>query len=300
MISRRTDLAHEAHQIFQEANKRVGDPDGIVSETFTEKGIQVTRVEIRSPQGEQALGKPQGTYVTVDLHPLIRREPNAFADTTALVARQLRSMLPPEDNRPVLVTGLGNRAVTPDAYGPWVAKDVIATRHLLSSMPEDFSMLSPVTVLSPGVLGSTGLESGEQICGISQKVPPRALIVIDALAARRTERLCRSIQISDAGLTPGSGVGNHRFSLNRETMGVPCIAIGVPTVVDSLTLAADLMESNNGNVDEEEMRKNHAPYFVTSREIDAELRLCARVTAYAINKALQPGLSTQEIELFLD
>lgn len=296
---KRTDLAREAVELYNEAERVSGDPDGIRSEEKQVNGMTVYTVEILNEQGAEKLSKPVGKYVTVDIDALLRHEDNAFPKAVEVIAAELKALLPPADGEPVMVVGLGNRAVTPDALGPYAAEKIIATRHLLNQMPDSFSMLRPVTALSPGVLGMTGIESGEIVCGVAEKVPPCALIVIDALSARRTERLCRTVQLSNAGIAPGSGVGNRRFEINRKTVGVPCIAIGVPTVVDAATLAADILDELNAAYDAKALYEKHGQTFVTSKEIDQLVSECAKVIGYAVNSAVQPELSMEDIEMFL-
>lgn len=296
---KRTDLAREAVELYNESKCVSGDPDGIRSEEKQVNGINVYTVEILNEQGAEKLSKPIGRYVTVDIDALLRHEDNAFSKTVEVIAAELKALLPPGNGEPVMVVGLGNRAVTPDALGPYAAEKIIATRHLLNQMPDSFSMLRPVTALSPGVLGMTGIESGEIVCGVAEKVPPCVLIAIDALSARRTERLCRTVQLSNTGIAPGSGVGNKRFALNRRTVGVPCIAIGVPTVVDTATLAADILDELNAAYDAEALYEKHGQSFVTSKEVDLLVSECAKVIGYAVNAAVQPELSMEDIELFL-
>ena len=154
---------------------------------------------------------------------------------------QLKKLLPPKGA--VLVAGLGNRAMTPDAVGPLAVEHLLVTRHLISALPNCFGSFRAVSAVTPGVLGQSGVESAEAVAALVRELQPAAVIAVDALAARRTERLCTTVQLSDTGIAPGSGVGNHRHPLNRETLGVPVIAIGVPTVIDGATLAADLLES---------------------------------------------------------
>ena len=298
-IGKRTDLAREAVELYNEGARTTGDPDGIRSEEKDVNGISVYTVEILTEQGAAKLSKPVGKYITVDIDALIRHEENAFRNTVDAISAELRALMPAGGNRPVMVVGLGNRAVTPDALGPYVADKIIATRHLLDQMPDSFSMFRPVTVLSPGVLGMTGIESGEIICGVADKVPPCVLIVIDALSARRMERLCRTVQLSTSGIAPGSGVGNKRFEINEKTVGVPCIAVGVPTVVDAATLAADILDELNTDYDAKTLYEKHGQSFVTSKEIDQLVADCAKVIGYAVNTAVQPELSMEDIEMFL-
>jgi spore protease len=214
-----------------------------------------------------------------------------------VVGGQLKTLLPAEG--PVLVVGLGNRAMTPDAVGPLAADSVLVTRHLISAMPKHFSGFRPVAVFRAGVLGTTGVESAEAVRGLAAEVQPALIIAIDALASRRCGRVCRTVQLSDTGIIPGSGVGNHRWALDRETLGVPVIAIGVPTVVDSATLAADLLEEAGiMEIDENKLRRGQENLMVTPRDIDAQVRDLSKVVGYGINWALQ-DLEIEEIAALL-
>ncbi len=296
---KRTDLAMEAREIWNEANKSKGDPDGVKSSEYDRNGVPVQAVDILNEAGSRKLQKPVGRYVTIGIDDLLSRQENAFENAAQAIAEELSALLPKSDDALALVVGLGNRDITPDAVGPHAAEQILATRHLLQRMPDDFAGMRPVTALAPGVLGSTGIEVGELIAGVLDKVKPAFLIAVDALASRSTNRLCRTIQLSNTGVTPGSGVGNARFALTQETLGIPCIAIGVPTVVDAATLAADLLEETGHEVDYNALREKHGHTFVTLKEIDQNVADCAKVIAYGINLALQPNLTIEDIEMFL-
>ena len=193
----------------------------------------------------------------------------------------------------MLVVGLGNRAITPDAVGPQVQAHTLATRHLVAAMPEQFGAFRPVAALAAGVLGTTGMESGELVQAVCRAVRPAWVIAVDALAARSVERLCRTIQLSNAGIVPGSGVGNHRFALDEQTLGVPVAAIGVPTVVYGATLAADLLGHEPQGLGEA------GDLLVTPKDIDSQVADLSKVIGYGINLALQPQLSVEDVELLL-
>ena len=172
---------------------------------------------------------------------------------------------------------------------------IIATRHLISTYPDRFGDMTSVVSIAPGVLGMTGMESGELLSGIADKISPQAIIVIDALASRSIPRLCKTIQITDTGIIPGSGVGNHRFAINKETLGVPCIAVGIPTVIDAATLASDICGDQEAECDPQ-----YEKLFVTLKDIDTTVKDCAKATAYAINLALQPTIDIDDINFFLE
>ena len=189
--------------------------------------------------------------------------------------------------------------MTPDAVGPLAVDSVLVTRHLIAAMPKHFSGFRPVAVQRTGVLGTTGVESAEAVRGLVAEVQPALVIAVDALASRRVGRVCATVQLSDTGIIPGSGVGNHRSALNRETLGVPVFAVGIPTVVDAATLAADLMEEAGiTDIDEEKLRTGQQNLMVTPRDIDQQVRDLAKVVGYGINWALQ-DLEIEEMNALL-
>ena len=286
MVEKRTDLALEARELWQESPERTSRLNGVKAAKHKSEGYLVTRVDILSDRGAETLGKPKGTYLTVDLTSYWQRKPDFFERAVRALGAELKPLLP--ESGPVLVVGLGNRAMTPDAVGPLALDSVLITRHLIAAQPRHFAGFRPVAALRTGVLGTTGLESAETVEALVQKLTPAAVIAIDALASRRLGRVCATVQLSDAGIVPGSGVGNHREALNQETLGVPVIAIGVPTVVDGATLAADLLEeAGGGEVDEGKLRSVGLPVMVTPRDIDQQVRDLSKVVGYAVNWALQ-------------
>ena len=294
---KRTDLALEARELWQESAERTTRLRGVKATKTKLEGYPVTRVDILDARGEKALGKPQGSYLTIDLTTFWQRKADFFERAVRAVGGQLKALLPAEGA--ALVVGLGNRAMTPDAVGPLAADSVLVTRHLISAMPKHFSGFRPVSVCRTGVLGTTGVESAEAVRGLVEQVQPALVIAIDALASRRVGRVCATVQLSDTGIIPGSGVGNHRSALNRETLGVPVVAIGVPTVVDSATLAADLLEESGiTDIDEEKLRGGQQNLMVTPRDIDQQVRDLGKVIGYGINWALQ-DLEIEEMNALL-
>lgn len=285
MAAIRTDLALEAHAFWKESAGETSALKGVIARDEVLDGFPLTRVEIVDKEGEEALGKPRGTYLTLDITRYWRRETDIFRQTVESVARLLEPMLPEEG--PVLVAGLGNQAMTPDALGPGCLSHLLITRHLKSVLPG----FRETAALSGGVLGTTGLEAAEWVRGAAEHMEPAAVIVVDALAARGLDRVCNSIQISDTGLTPGSGVGNHRMALNRESLGAPVISVGVPTVVDIETIAHDLAG--------EGCRAPQKGFFLTPDSIDAKIRDLSKLLGYGINLALQPGLTTEDLDALL-
>ena len=290
----RTDLAVEAIENHKTA---AALPHVRQSDRMLE-GFAVHEVRILSEDAAREIGKPQGRYLTLELDALIRREEDAFPRACKALSTLLRELLPRPNDGPVLIAGLGNRMITPDAIGPQTADHVIATRHLVAQSPAIFADWRPVSALAPGVLGQTGVETGEVICGVLDRVRPAAVIAVDALAAGRLSRLLHTVQLADTGITPGAGVGNARAALNKETLGVPVIAVGVPTVVDGATLAHEI-SSQLGQPDCEALDDLSQPVMITTRDIDREVADISRMIGYAVNMALHPHLSVADIDLYL-
>lgn len=296
-MSYRTDLAVESLEAATRAGVRADTEHGVRQETRDIEGYRVTCVHIESDEGARAIGKPRGSYITLTLDGALRREQDAFPRAVEALAKQLSALLADTQEGPVLVVGLGNRDITPDALGPLAIENVLATRHLVGGALPYFKDWRAVSAVSPGVLGQTGVEVGELVCGILKTVAPRAVIAVDALAAGRLSHLLRTVQLSNAGIVPGAGVGNARFALDRQTLGVPVIAVGVPTVVDGATIAGEIARQSGASC--EALDDLGAPVFVTTRDIDREVAEVARVIGYAIDKALHPQLSVEDIDQFL-
>lgn len=290
----RTDLAVEAI----ENHKTAAALPHVRQSDRTLEGFAVHEVRILSEDAAREIGKPQGRYLTLELDALIRREEDAFPRACKALSTLLRELLPHPNDGPVLIAGLGNRMITPDAIGPQTADHVIATRHLVAQSPAIFADWRPVSALAPGVLGQTGVETGEVICGVLDRVRPAAVIAVDALAAGRLSRLLRTVQLADTGITPGAGVGNARAALNKETLGVPVIAVGVPTVVDGATLAHEI-SSQLGQPACEALDDLSQPVMIATRDIDREVADISRMIGYAVNMALHPHLSVADIDLYL-
>lgn len=294
MLTIRTDLAAEAHALHRENMKKTTQLNGVRARDETLHGYGVHRVEILNRDGEQALGKPRGTYLTLDLSPLRPGDSDGFARAVQTVADLTAPLLPQEGT--VLVCGIGNRRMTPDALGPLALEHLLVTRHLGAVLPDFRS----VAAISAGVLGTTGMEVAEWVRGAAQRVKPAAVILIDALASRALDRLCTTVQIADSGLVPGSGVGNHRMALSRETLGIPVISVGIPTVVDAATLAADLIAACGGNINRAELPQEGRSLFVTPDSIDAKIRETAKLIGYGLNLALQPGLELEDLAALVE
>lgn len=276
----RTDLASEERSLHPGAGADI--PGVAVSEALRD-GFHVTTVDVQDEQGEKELCKPIGRYITVELDALLKRQEDSFEKAATLLADILRELIGGNDGCSMVV-GLGNEAITPDAVGPLAADHVMATRHLKQQMPEDFAAFSQVVALRTGVLGMTGIESAELVKAVCAAVSPARMIAIDALASASLDKLCRTVQLSNSGIVPGSGVGNDRAELSQGSLGMPVIAVGVPTVVDAANFTDD--PSAKG-------------MFVTPRDIDATVKDVSKLIGYAVNLALHKGLTIGDVDMFL-
>ena len=290
----RTDLALEAADDLASRTKKNSPPEGIRRLESLQEGYAVTDIRITNDAGAQALGRPVGRYITVDLRPYFDRQRTFFHRAVWCIAQQLRALLPDAGPRSqILVAGLGNRAMTPDAIGPAAVENLLVTRHMVRTLPRQFQGFTPVSALCTGVLARTGLETLELIQGAAAHIRPTAVIAIDALAARSRDRLCATVQLSDTGLTPGSGVGNHRRAIDRAALGVPVIAVGIPTVIDGATLCADLLEEVG--CPRQALCGRGADLFVTPQDIDQRVTELGRMVGYGITLALQRGLTLEDV-----
>ncbi len=312
MANIRTDLAIEASALFNKSSEEIKKIDGVQVITEESEGVKVTHVKITNENGEKTIGKKIGNYITIDSPKIRDNDEEIFESTSAILCEKLKDVLKLKKDSTVLVVGLGNWNVTPDALGPKVISKLYVTRHLFEYVPSYLDENTrPVCAVSPGVLGLTGIETSEIIKGITDMVKPDIIIAIDALASRKTDRISTTIQIADTGITPGSGIGNRRKSLNEEYLGVPVIAIGVPTVVDAATVANDAIELlveniSNSASDDSYMKKiadsfdmEHryplikellTPYvgnlIVTPKEVDLIIEDVSKIIANGINNAL--------------
>ena len=300
----RTDLAIEAREI---AGENTG---GIEFKKYSENGLEISRLIVKNQKARQALGKEIGTYITIELPSLT----DNFTETDKrleTVGNEIKRLLPV--NGLVLVAGLGNMEITPDSLGPKTSRRVLATRHIGGEIARSTGLdrLRPVAVMQTGVTGQTGIETGEYILSIVRRIRPTAVVAIDALASRRTERLGCTLQISDTGISPGAGVGNHRTKITKETIGVPVIAIGVPTVVDAPTIVNDTMENFLKAIAQSKELKSVSRIFseysprekyelirevispemvnmyVTPKDIDANIKAIGHILAKAIDMACE-------------
>lgn len=324
MSSIRTDLALEAKEIREEEGMK--SIPGVQTDVDGNSHIRITRVQITEESGSRILGKPIGNYITIEVPNLKNNDIDLMEETSRTIAKELIRITNLKENSSILVVGLGNWNVTPDALGPKVTEKVLVTRHMTEYIPEQIDeSVRPVSAISPGVLGLTGIETSEIILGVVNRIKPDLVIAIDALASRRMERVNSTIQISDTGINPGSGVGNNRKELNKNTIGVDVIAIGVPTVVDAATMANDtidmiinsLLEEGKGdnaffemlsnfNTDEryalinEVFTEQVKNMMVTPKEIDSIVEDISDVIADGLNISLHEGIEMDDTGRFLN
>lgn len=283
----------------------------------------VTIVNITNDKGVKTMGKPTGTYITLESSFIKENDIAAHEELISILSRHIKNLCP-QNTKTILVIGLGNYQVTPDSLGPKVVDKILVTRHIKDTVPEDINnSVASVAALAPGVMGMTGIETVEVVKGVTDHVKPDLVIAIDALAARKVSRVNSTIQLSDTGVAPGAGVGNKRKTIDKESLGVPVIAIGVPTVVDAATMANDtiervidalLNESEKGSqfynmlmdtAEEEKytlIKEVLDPYaenmFVTPKEVDAVIDNLVNIIANSINIALHPGINLEDINRY--
>ena len=312
MYNFRTDLALERRDLYKRANNIENEVDGIeTEEEKVDEDIRITRVKVLNENGEKAIGKKVGNYITIDINNLKIAGQEQIQKASDTLTKELKELLKKHigEQEPILVVGLGNLYVTPDALGPKVVQDIDITRHILQYMPEvQQKDTRPVSAISPGVLGTTGIETLEILKGIVDNIKPKLLLIIDALASRSIERISSTVQLADTGIVPGAGVGNTRKELTEETLGVPVIAIGIPTVVEAATIAADsldlfiqkiqeqaksndflnkLQEEDKYEMIKEVLAPNDYNFIVTPKEIDELIENMKDVVARGINFATQ-------------
>ena len=308
----RTDLALERRDLYKKANNIEDEVDGIeTEEEKVDEDIKITRVKVLNENGENAIGKKVGNYITIDINNLKIAGEEQIQKASEALTKELKELLKKhiEEQEPLLVVRLGNSYVTPDALGPTVVHDIDITRHILQYMPEALDKNTrPVSAISPGVLGTTGIETLEILKGIVDNIKPKLLIIIDALASRSIERISSTVQIADTGIIPGAGVGHTRKELRIETLGIPVVAIGIPTVVEAATIAADsldlfiqkvqeqaksndflnqLQEEDKYEMIKEVLAPNDYNFIVTPKEIDELIENMKDIVARGINFATQ-------------
>ncbi len=310
MYNFRTDLAVERANIYKKANK-IEEIDGIeTEEDDIDENIKVSRVKITNENGEQAIGKKKGIYVTIDLKDLKTVDETEIQKASDTLSNELKAIIQNHVSfkDDIMVVGLGNMYVTPDSLGPKVINEIDVTRHIIKYLPQYIDENArPVTAISPGVLGTTGIETYEILKGIVDNVKPKLLIVIDALASRSIERISSTIQISDTGIVPGAGVGNTRQEISEKTLGIPVVALGIPTVVESAVLVNDcldlliekmqneaksnvflnqLKEQDNYETIKDTLNPQNYNMIVTPKEIDDLIENMKDVVARGINMSL--------------
>jgi len=292
METARTDLAVEARDEYMEkyARKHEGEADGITFGERTERGVKISELCVLSEEGERAVGRARGRYVTLEFGDLCTADFAAFSALCSLCGRELRTLC--GGAKSALICGIGNARLSADELGPLALSHVLVTRALREREPEIFgkSGFSEVSAIAPGVGADTGFAASDIVRAAAEKARPDVVIAIDALAARETRRLCRTVQICTAGISPGSGVGNARTRLDEESVGVPVISVGVPTVVDVATLVRDAA----GKVARTE---GYAGLFVCPSDIDVQSARLARLIGFAVNYAFQSGYSIEEMML---
>ena len=299
MFEKRTDLALEVHELH-------GKDSGISVKELKAGEITVTYADIAEGEGERLSGKQAGRYITFDVGEIHKKGNGRLVDAAGLIAAEMQKLFP-EKCKSFLVVGLGNESVTPDSVGPNAVKGLLVTRHIefIDRTLYDSAGFGSLAAISPGVLGQTGIESMDIISGVVQKVNPDCIIIIDSLASRRLARLATTVQLSNTGISPGSGVANRRAELSKSTLGVDVISIGIPTVVDAATLAYDLLEETigkeNGALDQiidRVFSTDRKTMFVTPKDNDVIAQSSARLIATAINMAVH-NMSDSEINGFL-
>lgn len=321
----RTDLAIEAREFYNKQENK-GDIPGVLVDVEKQQNITVTRVKVIEAVGARIIGKPMGNYITIEVPKLRDNDKELHDEVGRVLAKEVGSIVKLNDQSVILVVGLGNWNVTPDALGPRVVDHLLVTRHIKEYVPDQIEEgVRSVCAVAPGVLGITGIETSEIIRGIVDRVKPDLVIAIDALASRKMERVSTTIQLADTGINPGSGVGNNRKELSFESMGVPVVAVGVPTVVDAATMASDTIDMvidslieespKNGEfynmlkeMDRAEKYKlisevlspNFGNLMVTPKEIDRLIDDIAVVIANGLNLSLHPSIGPEDIDKYIN
>lgn len=266
--------------------------DGIRDESYRKGAATVTKIFIENDTAAAHIGKPIGEYITAEIPDILSGNAEEFDEISEILAKEISDLMP-DSPETVLVIGLGNRDITPDALGPKTTENILATRHISDNLAREIGLedIKKVAVLSPGVLGQTGIEVSEILLGICNRIKPEAIITIDALAAGGISRLCRTVQISNTGITPGSGVGNARFEISSRTLKIPVISVGIPTVV----CASSLIESFCPDISFSEKLPGN-DMIVTPSNIDELITNSAKLLGYSINRAVQPDISFEILQ----
>ncbi|OPX84192.1 MAG: Germination protease precursor [Pelotomaculum sp. PtaB.Bin104] len=314
------DLAVEAHDLVR--GQTGGEIPGVIVDREKYENSSVTTVKVVEEQAEQLIGKPRGNYITIDAPVLRDNSRTAQQEVAEILAKKLSSLFNLPENANILLVGLGNWNATPDSLGPKVIDHSMVTRHLFKYAPEELGEgMRSVSAIAPGVLGITGIETAEIIKGIVEKIQPELMIVVDSLAAGSVDRIATTIQIADTGINPGSGIGNKRAAINQESMGVPVIAIGIPTVVHAAVIAQvtveQFLEQLKMNPVLDQIYKNLRPDFtesiinqvlkpfagnlmVTPKEIDTLILTTSKIIAGGISMALHPSIDFDDFNMYLN
>jgi len=314
----RTDLALEAREML---TKRVNQTiPGVQMETSEDEEVIITRVDITTPEAEQMMGKMRGKYITIEAQGLRYKNTPLQEKVMNFLAQELANLVALPRDATVLIVGLGNWNVTPDALGPRAVDKVVVTRHLQEMLsPELKGGVRSICAIAPGVLGITGMETAEIVAGIVSKIKPNLVIAIDALAAASSHRVITTVQLANTGIHPGSGVGNKRFGLTQQSLGVPVVAIGVPTVVHASTIAMDtintlqehasfaryfkslqdLSDSDRQVIIRQVLPETLGDLMVTPKEVDRLIADIANVVARGINQAMHPNIDYENIHMYL-
>ena len=276
----RTDLALETTERFKEENTEIRGVE-IQEDYDEEKDVRTTVVRIVTENGAKAMGRPQGTYITIEAPDLSVPDEDYHREISEEISKHLKQLIDLKKEKSILVVGLGNAGITADALGPHVVENLRMTRHIIREYGLrgiDHEKMHRVSGIVPGVMAQTGMETAEIIQGVVAETKPDVVVAIDALAARSVRRLNRTIQITDTGIHPGSGVGNHRTGITSDNIGVPVIAVGVPTVIDAATIIGDVTK------DYENIPKHLSDMYVTPKDIDENIRITAEIIAESINE----------------
>ena len=323
MFQIRTDLAVENRELYKQEEK--SQEEGISIEKEENDSYTVTRIKVLNKEGSLNIKKPVGTYITLDVPKLNKTDEDLKDEISQALAKEIKGIAKTKEDTKILIVGLGNWNITPDALGPKVVERVLVTRQFFVNYNKEIDeTVANVAALSPGVMGITGIETGEIIKGVVEKVKPNLVIAIDALASRKMDRVSTTIQLSDTGINPGAGVGNNRMELNERTLGVPVIAIGIPTVVDAATIVNDTLdliieslkkEAEVGSdfydllsqISSEEkyslIQEVLNPYMknviVTPTDIDAVVDDLSIIVANGLNMALHPGIDLKDVNRYI-
>lgn len=318
-----TDLAVESREIYQA--DREEEIKGVSLKREEEDNYSITRVEILDKQGSEIIGKPQGKYLTIDVPNLERTNEDLKDEISIVLAKELKALIEKYKKEKILIIGLGNWNISSDALGPKVIDRVLVTRQYFINFKKDFDeTMTNIAAMSPGVMGITGIETSDIVKGIVEKIQPDLLIAVDALSSRDMNRVSNTIQISDVGITPGSGVGNNRAALNKESLGIPVIALGIPTVVNAATLVNDTMDliidslkENEGvgrefyqlldelskeekyGLIEEVLNPFMGNVIVTPKDINVLIDDLSIILANGLNIALHPGIDIKDVNRYI-